>query len=246
MKASRLLRTITEGLYDIKKALLPDKVTSPFSGKRFRPNNIFVKWIKRVLRYQYLNPYNVVKIRSLNRSYHDPSEVLLHAMFAVLVDYVEVELAWLSVIMIKNSELRKKGFSWWDIFKFRVCDILRSEKLGKEHLRWEKSLKEGNQAAIAKEVELLYNWWKKRPQRKDPMDLSGLSKFYDKYRDKIMKFRPCNDGSGCSESYNELTKKQEKEYDRLLKLCWKLEEEQRQEDINMMIRLAKIRDGLWT
>lgn len=40
----------------------------------------------------YLRPRNVIKIKTLPRSYSDPREKLLHAAFAMLVEYVEEEM----------------------------------------------------------------------------------------------------------------------------------------------------------
>ncbi len=41
--------------------------------------------------HRAVRPFNVVRIRSLSPDYHDKDDLMLHACFQLLVDFVEVE-----------------------------------------------------------------------------------------------------------------------------------------------------------
>ena len=82
-------------------------------------------------------PYNVIKIKSLRRTWTDRDEVMLHACFQILVDFVEKE----------------KPFEWFG-------DPDKDFKDTKGLEEWEKQL-HIDQGKWLKEVKTLYNWWKK-------------------------------------------------------------------------------------
>lgn len=92
------------------------------------------------------------------------------------------------------------------------------------------------QAENAKEILELYKWWvEERPKRPDPMDESGWSAI-------------CNSRHETSEEdlfmFEGQAENQETTY--ALNLCHKIEDDYNKEDQDMMIRLIKIRHGLWT
>jgi hypothetical protein len=205
-------------------------------------------YFKYRFKHYIYDPKDRIKIHTLEKGYHDVRERLLHGMFALLVDFIEVEKAWM------NFYSKGLLLSKWDRFKAKYIGILRSPKLGLEYLFWEIDLKNDpehgemckSQSESAQEELELYKWWTQiRPARPDSSDAVGLSDFYDKNRDRIMKFRPCPDYPGMSESYNELTEEEDKLYSELVHKSFELEEKYELEDIEMMLRLCKIQRCLW-
>jgi hypothetical protein len=157
--------------------------------------------------------------------YHELDERIIHGLFNELVEFVECEQAWLNYISgdkkykFKNGRCPEAGldYLYWAI-----------------SLRWDESsgFKKGDkeygkptpQSISAKKILDLYNWWKfERPNRKDPMEVSGWSDYYNN-KDKYTKKQ-------SSAMLNKLTK---------------IEQQQDQEDEDMMIELIKIRKSLWT
>jgi len=114
-----------------------------------------IRWLK----YRTIDRYHVFKSKSLGIGYHDLDIRMLHFMFDMLVDFVEIELAWMNVVFTdKKPKLLKKWF-------------FRSKKDGLDYLEWEIKETSGDQQKRAKIVKLLYTWWTKyRPQRHDPWD----------------------------------------------------------------------------
>jgi len=179
-------------------------------------------------------------------SWCDVGNRFLPCLFNELVDFVEIELAWSNCLW--SDEARKKySYPWWR----RWYRNWRCEEAAMEYLNWAKTLTNAEfldedkkheavptaQAEAAKEIEILYKWWKyERPQRPDPYDVSGWSAICErrrvKYPDEIF-----------PEDEN---KKEKAESRKALDVLHKLERKYEQEDEAMMIRLIKIRQSLWT
>ena len=181
-------------------------------------------------------------------TWHEFDTRLLHCAFDELVNFVEVELAWSNIAW--DSESRKKykppfyAYGW---FRWRTW---KSPEAGLEYLRWASSLtneewlpdgekdkaEPTQQAIVARETLELYNWWKVvRPARPDPHDASGWSALCDERRQKH--------GGPLRE---EKTAEEREQTRKALDLCTKIEYNYDKEDEEMLIRLIKIRKGLWT
>ena len=94
------------------------------------------------------------------------------------------------------------------------------------------------QATTAKEIIELYNWWKViRPLRKDASDISGWSAYCDQDKDL--------DDMLISMT-KEKTDEEKAEVKRMIDMMNDIEKQYDDEDEEMMIRLIKIRKGLWT
>ena len=178
--------------------------------------------------------------------WRDVGNRFLPCLFNELVNFVEIELAW--NFCVWDSEARKKyQYPWWR----RWYRNWRSEEAAMAYIAWAKTLTNAefldedkkheavptHQAETAKEIEILYRWWKyERPQRPDPYDVSGWSAICErrrvKYPDEILP--------------EDETKKEKAESKKSLDALHKLEAEYEKEDEEMMIRLIKIRQGLWT
>lgn len=167
--------------------------------------------------------------------YYEVKTRLLHGLFETLVDFIEIEKAWMHVVWDKKA--MKDYFPWHVRIRSLRYKHYRNPAAGLAHLKWEISLGEESpyQSKAAREQLDLYNWWKNvRPARVDPFDKSGLSAFYNKKR---------NDGLGILDPESESDKK---EHSRMMKLCDKIEKEYNDEDEEMMIRLIRLRKSLWT
>lgn len=197
------------------------------------------------LRQRFICRPTEVNIQNLNKyRYHDPSEILLHANFQVLVDFVEWEVS------ICDRPKWYKNFRAIPILGYFMPTI-RTPEEGLKHLEWETTLvhdegwgiekehadygKPTAQAIAAMEKLELYNWWKNgRPIRIDPMDLSGMTKYYDDERIVGRKL------------FAKKTDEENATWKALSDECQRIEKMYEDEDENNLIRLIKIRQTLWT
>lgn len=199
-----------------------------------------VRWKYRKLvdwiRYRTTDRYHVVKT-GLEPGYAEKSEIMLYVNFTLLKDYVEVDLArrWLHTDEEKQSWYSKYVPSYHLFFPFRRPD------LGIKYLEWASTLDDPTlptyeqspaQAEYAREVHILYKWWvdgrpgrvRLRPVRPQPIDVDNVGLFvnYDYNSDEY------------------------KEYEAELDMASAQQDEWHKEDNEMLIRLIKTRDGLWT
>lgn len=181
----------------------------------------------------------------------DVGNRFLPCLFNELVDFVEVETAWHHVLWDQEAQ-KKYQPPWWrrGWLRWRTW---RCPEAGMAHLMWAASLtndqtmgcspgdgfygKPTQQALNAKEIIDLYVWWKHiRPKRPDPMDASGWSAICERRREKNGDdiFWEDNDPQDKTDTKTALDK------------CHELEQQYENEDEEMMIRLIKVRQGLWT
>jgi len=183
--------------------------------------------------------------------WRDVGDRFLPCLFNELVDFVEIETAWMQIAW--NSEERHKynppfWASGW--FRWRTW---RCPQAGLDNLRWQSELihneeyckdqpyymKPTPQAVKAQEILDLYTWWTETYRnRPDPYEASGFSAACDAQRE-------ANGGkfNWGSREKNPAIKKQ---MDKAHKLLQKIEIAYEKEDEAMMIRLIKVRHGLWT
>ena len=182
--------------------------------------------------------------------WQDVGNRFLPCLFNELVDYVEIELAWANIAW--DKEARKKYYAprWsWGWFRWRVW---RCPEAGLDHLRWQMSLKHDEewtdvsdplygkptpQAISATEIYELYHWWKNiYKNRPDPMKASGWSAYCDMRREKGYDLLDLEAGSEEEEQIGKIALDKNQE----------IEAEYEREDTEMLIRLIKIRNHLWT
>jgi hypothetical protein len=173
----------------------------------------------------------------------------LPCLFNELVDFVEIEQAWHHCIW---SDEAKTEFEvpWWRSGWLR-WRTWRCPEAGIAYLEWAKTLTneefldEGEkhkaeptyQAKAAIEILELYYWWKNvYPNRPDPYDVSGWTAYCELRRANGYHLLDMEDKSP------EEAKMSKDSLDAL----HSLEAQYTQEDEDMMIRLIKIRESLWT
>ena len=171
--------------------------------------------------------------------YYELDTRLLHAVFDELINFVEIESAWMQVVF--SPEERKKYRVPWRR-SFLGIKPWRNAQAGITHLNWAAALKRDEdwvdkndpnfgqstaQALAAQEILQLYQWWKhERPNRPDADEISGWSKY-------------CEQKSTINKTDESVSRD-------ILHACLKIEKEYEEEDTQMLIRLIKVRAYLWT
>lgn len=178
--------------------------------------------------------------------WRDVGNRFLPCLFNELIDFIEIEQAWNYCVW--DDEARKKyNYPWWR----RWYRQWRCPEAGIAYLNWamtltnEEFLDEGEkhlaeptyQAKAAKEMLELYTWWKDiYPNRPDVYDASGWSAYCDMRRDKGYHLLDMEENSPEEEAQCKTA----------LEKSYEIEKAYNDEDEAMMIRLIKIREGLWT
>jgi len=221
----------------------------------------FVTWpIRKIYDVKYyINNRWVSRTHSLTAhpkdirpgQWQDVGNRFLPCLFNELVDFVEIETAW-SHIAWGNKEARAKydppfwASGWW---RWRTW---RCPQAGLDHLDWAMTLtnsdwcgpehpdynKPTKQAINAKEIKELYLWWTEvYPNRPDPHDASGWTAYCELSR--LSNGGKLNWGADKTPELKKASKLAHKELQ-------KIEAAYEKEDEQMMIRLIKVRNSLWT
>jgi hypothetical protein len=187
-------------------------------------------------------------------SWSDVGNRFLPCLFNELVDFVEIETAWSHIAWGSEEDRAKYKAPFWATGWFR-WRTWRCPQAGLEHLNWAMSLtcgedwgvdkdspdfgKPTGQALRAKEIKELYLWWtvayRNRP---DPYEASGWTAACEAQREA--------NGGKFNWSSREKNPTLKKASDKAHKLLQKIETAYEKEDEAMMIRLIKVRHGLWT
>ena len=193
------------------------------------------------LRNRFFTKTHYLKTNLEPGQWHEFDKRVLHGLFTELVDFVEIEQAWHHVCW--DEEARKKFKTPWHqqyrLFKFTEW---RCPEAGLAYLQWAMDLDEpDHQRETAREIMILYTWWQDvYLKRLDPWEETGFRKFWDDMTNKYGK-----DWLGIG-NRGKLNPKEKAEYDRLHQAVDDLEEARSTEEEEMMIRLVKLRKGLWT
>ena len=225
---------------------IQDFVTAPARGIHSVKYYINNRWVSRT------HSLTAHKRDIAPGQWRDVGDRFLPCLFNELVDFVEVETAWMQIAW-GSKELKAKyaapfyASGWW---RWRTW---RCPQAGLDHLDWAMALtnsdwcepdhkdynKPTSQAIKAKEIKDLYTWWTTVYQnRPEPMEASGWSAHCDAMRVKYP-------GSMFS-SLNSKDAADKAASNKAHKAMNKIEAAYTKEDEEMMIRLIKIRDGLWT
>jgi hypothetical protein len=184
-------------------------------------------------------------------SWCDVGNRFLPCLFNELVDFVEIELAWSHIAWGSEEDKAKYAAPFWASGWFR-WRVWRCPEAGLDHLNWAMTLtneewltedKKGeavptSQATSAKEIKELYTWWTQTYRnRPDAYEASGWTAACEASR--IANGGKLNWGQEKDPTLKKAS-------DKAHKLLQKIEADYEKEDEAMMIRLIKVRHGLWT
>lgn len=184
----------------------------------------------------------------------DVGNRFLPCLFNELVDFVEIELAWSNIAWSDEEARAKYNPPFWATGWFR-WRTWRCPQSGLDSLEWQRKLTFGEdypgmveddqkdkltpQAVKAQELLDLYKWWTEvYPNRPDPYEASGWTEYCEASR--------AANGGKLSWSGHKDNPELRKMNDKAHKALRKIEAAYEKEDEQMMIRLIKVRHGLWT
>jgi hypothetical protein len=185
----------------------------------------------------------------------DVGNRFLPCLFNELVDFVEVEQAWHHTRW--DKEARKKYNTPWYRTTFFRLRVWRCPEAGLDYLKWASELTDEEwlpedkkhlsqptaQALAAREILELYHWWKEvYPNRPDIYDISG----FNQYLDNLKKNNTDSSTEKDSIFLRPTDPKLIADRDLSLRNMDEIEKKYKEEDEEMMIRLIRIRDSLWT
>ena len=196
-------------------------------------------------RNRFVTRTHLINTRLSKGKWHETDERLIHGLFELFCDFIELETAGMAMW---NDENRKEYLSklpWWKKIDWLNFKEVRSRELGIKHLEWAASLKHDEewdnpgdpdygqptgQALAAKEQLALYLWWRDvRPKRVDPYEAMVLPNW------------------AAGEDIMDFLSKEVTEADRAARdNVHVIEAEYEREDEEMLVRLIKLRHHLWT
>lgn len=189
-------------------------------------------WIK----YRTVNRYHIVKT-GLEPGYAEVDTVMLHTNFNLLKDFVEVSQAWREYWSVDTTK------TWYEQHMpfYRIFVPFRRPDLGVKHLEWAAALDDPSlpvheqmheQAKHARETLALYKWWVEDRPARQPVHVR----------------RPETTSGGKWDIFSPAVRltKEYQIYIADIEKSYKQEERWEKEDDRMLIRLIKIRRGLWT
>jgi hypothetical protein len=182
----------------------------------------------------------------------DVGNRFLPCLFNELVDFVEIELAWWHIAWSDKEVKDKYRAPFWASGWFR-WRTWRCPQAGLDNLEWQRNLRWTEdevgkdfkglgeltpQANKAQEILDLYTWWTQTYRnRLDPYEASGWTAACEAQRE-------ANGGKlSWGIPKDPVFKKAQTKAHKLLQ---KIEADYEKEDEAMMIRLIKVRHGLWT
>jgi len=183
-------------------------------------------------------------------SWSDVGNRFLPCLFNELVNFVEVEQAW-HYVMWNPEEQKKYNVPWYRSGWLR-WRTWRCPEAGLAYLDWAAGLTNAefleddkkhlaeptHQAKAAKEIKELYTWWTQTYRnRPDPYEASGWTAYCELSRLQ---------NGGRLRFGGDKTPELKKASKMALDELHKIEKAYEKEDEQMMIRLIKVRQGLWT
>lgn len=193
----------------------------------------------RYVRNRYIDRTHIMPTDLEPGEWWDCDSRLVSGMRQLIIDHVEIELAYANY-----SE--KKKFKW---------ENGRSIEAGLDYLNWATGLRYDSswgvdeddekfgelthQATAASELLEIYNWCKNYNNRPDLMDVSGWSAYCDTLRDRGVGMF---DARPTAEEAPDLADMRETSHKKLREL----EAQREAEDTEMLCRIVKMRQSLWT
>lgn len=190
------------------------------------------------IRNRFIRRHYALTSKLNKNQWHDLDTRILHCCFDELVNFVHQEKGHMQKISytaddeIKNLSDRDAGLMYLDWEISLTHDYLEKD----DPLYYVPTL----QAENAKWIKEAYLWWTEvRPNRPDPMEVSGWSEYCDSAERK--------DGKRVLSWLTQDKTPEEREFVKsILDNMHSLENQYSEEDTNMLIELVKRRGSLWT
>ena len=182
--------------------------------------------------------------------WRDVGNRFLPCLFNELRDFVEVELAWWQIAWSGRDERKKYNAPFYATGWFR-WRTWRCPRAGLDNLAWQMTCDNRDytpedhpdygqltpQAHNAAEILALYTWWTEvYPNRPDPHEAGGWSAYCEQRRLSGKDFL----------DFEDKTPEEAEQSRKALDATQVIEDKYNQEDEEMMIRLIRIRQSLWT
>lgn len=209
---------------------------------------------------RFIEPTHIIRTGLKKGQFHETEEKILYGIFSEVVDFVEIQKASMGSWGRKKTLMERIT-----PYFIRQILPFRNQQQGINHLLWEVELKKDDewfgyswredkdqveidkannpeyttptpQAEKALRILDAYCWWKfVRPMRKDPMDASGYTEYFNELKDKgVSLFAESRD-----ESYRARGRACYEETERI-------ETQYFDEDTFYLKEIIEIRAGLWT
>ena len=202
-----------------------------------RPFRNALSWIQ----HRTWDKYHVLPT-GLEPGYQDADVRMLHANFNLLVDHVEVELAWMYRFCFNTKENPLKVSFWKRKFGgFRNAEwglkYLNQKIKSPENQDPMCSILDKQERVNSKKMLDLYTWWTvDRPARKDPYD--EVDRLIQEHKEKT--------GEDYYTIYILKNKKFPDKFSKAYKKAHKETDRQYEEDTQKLVELIKLRGSLWT
>ena len=202
-----------------------------------RPFRNALSWIQ----HRTWDKYHVLPT-GLEPGYQDADVRMLHANFSLLVDHVEVELAWMYRFCFNTKENPLKVSFWKRKFGgFRNAEwglkYLNQKIKSPENQDPMCSILDKQERVNSKKMLDLYTWWTvDRPARKDPYD--EVDRLIQEHKEKT--------GENCHTIHILTNKKLPPKISKAYKKAHKETDRQYEEDTQKLIELTKLRGSLWS
>jgi len=202
-----------------------------------RPFRNALYWI----RHRTWDKYHVLQT-GLRPGYQDADVRMLHANFSLLVDHVEVELAWMYRFCFNTKENPLKVSFWKRKFGgFRNAEwglkYLNQKIKSPENQDPMCSILDKQERVNSKKIIDLYTWWTvDRPARKDPYD--EVDRLIQEHKEKT--------GENCYTIHILTNKKLPPKISKAYKKAHKETDRQYEEDTQKLVELIKLRGSLWS
>lgn len=181
--------------------------------------------VKYYLKNRFVTRTHYLKTGLKPGHWHELDDRILYGLFNELVDFVEIDKAWMFVVFDEEA-FEKHNFPKSFRNRFLRWRNFRCPEAGIAHINWEITLEEESaiQAGNAKELLFLYDWWKNiRPERPDAWEASGYNRM------------DCDFDTEPKKELLDALKKSEE-----------IEKKYFDEDTEMLCSLIKLRGSLWT
>lgn len=134
---------------------------------------------------RFVDKTHILKTNLEPGTFYERDTRILHGLFNQLVDYVEIDLAWLYIIFIEETTALPSSSVKSSLLNFKIFE--RSPEMGVARLCEEISWKDDptyteyskKNSEDAEEILELYTWWKARTENDTRVDKIMMKRLID-------------------------------------------------------------------